>query len=446
MSNNKSVSKLALFGGKPIRRTLFPAYNPIGRVEMNAVQAVMRSGNLSQFLGSWHPDFFGGPRVRHFEKNWAGFFKSRYAVSLNSCTSGLYAAVGACGIGPGDEVIVSPYTMTASAIAPFIYGAVPIFADIDPDIFCLDPADVERKITSRTKAIIVVHLFGHPADMTRIMKIAQKHHLKVIEDCAQAPGTTYKGKFVGTIGHVGVFSLNYHKHIHTGEGGMAVTDDADLAEKLQLIRNHGEAVVEGKKTRDLTNTYGFNFRMGEIEAAIGIEQLKKLNRLLRERILNAHFLAREIGKLPGITSPKISPRVKHVYYLQAFKFNERIVGIPRNLFVNAVKAELPSARLRETVPLLNFGYAKPLYLQPIYQRRLGRCSFNCSHYTGRVSYRKGLCPVAERMHFYELFTHEFMRPGMSHKDLLDVIAAYEKVYEHAGALKRYRQRAIKHGR
>lgn len=423
------MKKLAINGGTPIRTKLFPAYNTIGDEEKSATLRVLDSGNLSQFLGAWHKDFFGGPEVRAFEDRWSEAFSCNHSISVNSNTSGLITAIGACEIQPGDEVIVSPYTMSASALAPILYGGVPVFADIDEHNYGLCPKSVASKVTCRTKAILVVHIFGNPAKMDEIMRIAEAHNLKVIEDCAQAPLAEYKGKKVGTIGHLGVFSLNYHKHIHTGEGGMIVTADKSLAEKCQLIRNHGEVVVEAKGVKNLVNTYGQNYRLTEIQAAIGIEQLKKLPSLIEQRLENARYLAEKLASIPGISPPIVEPNAKHVYYLQPLKFCSEVVGVNRNRFIEAVKAELPSAVLREETPLIGCGYVRPLYLQPLYQNRQVGCSFNCPKYTGSIRYDKGLCPVAERMHFEELVTHEFMRPGMSKHDLDDVVKAFEKVSE-----------------
>jgi dTDP-4-amino-4,6-dideoxygalactose transaminase len=430
------MPKLAIKGGTPVRTQLFPAYNTIGEEEKQAVMKVLDSGNLSQFLGTWSEDFLGGPMVRKLEENWATALNVAHAISVNSNTSGLFAAMGAIGIQPGDEVIVSPYTMTASAIAPVVYGGVPVFADIHPDSFCLDPKSIEQNITPRTKAILVVHIMGHPADMDAIMAIAKKHRLIVIEDCAQAPMGKYKGRYVGTIGDMGIFSLNYHKHIHTGEGGIIVTNNKDLAEKVQLIRNHAETVVEAKGSSDLTNMIGYNYRMTEVEAAIGIEQLKKLPALIEQRIENVMFLNEKLGSLDGINAqPYVDPSSIHTYYMQPFKYNSAIIGVHRNEFVAAIKAEIPTSKLREAAPLIGAGYVKPLYLQPIYQQRAATCSFNCNHYKGSVDYSKGICPVTESLHFDELITTEFMRPGMTRHDMNDVITAFEKVYENIGELK-----------
>jgi dTDP-4-amino-4,6-dideoxygalactose transaminase len=429
------MNKLALNGGTPVRTKLFPAYNTIGEEEKAAALRVLDSGNLSQFLGAWHRDFFGGPEVRAFEERWSEAFDCKHSISVNSNTSGLITAIGACGIQPGDEVIVSPYTMSASALAPILYGGVPVFADIDEDNFGLCPISVAAKITPRTKAILVVHIFGNPAKMDEIMEIARRHNLKVIEDCAQAPLAEYKGRKVGTIGDLGVFSLNYHKHIHTGEGGVITTNDDFLAERCQLIRNHGEVAAEAKGVTDFTNTYGQNYRLTEIQAAIGTEQLKKLPGLLEQRLENADFLARKLGGLNGISAPRVEEGARHVYYVQPFKFSEAELGVHRNRFVQAIKAEIPSAVLREDTPLIGAGYVRPLYLQPLYQKRAATCSFNCPKYEGKVSYEKGLCPVTERMHFDELFTHEFMRPGMTKQDLEDVVRAFEKVVENINELR-----------
>jgi perosamine synthetase len=422
------LSKLAIFGGKPVRTALFPAHNTIGDEERKAVDDVLKTGVLSKYLGCWHDDFYGGPQVQNFEEQWAGKMNAKYAISVNSNTSGLITAMGAVGIKPGDEVIVSPYSMTASAIAPVFWGGIPVFADIDPDNFCLSPESIEEKISSRTKAILVVHIFGHAADMDAIMQLASKYDLMVIEDAAQAPFGRYKDRFVGTLGHLGVFSLNYHKHIHTGEGGVITTNDDRLAERCQLIRNHGEAVVEEKGVQEIDNIFGFNFRLPEMEAAIGIEQLKKIDNLLEQRRWNAQYLLENLGNLSYLVLCIPEPFINHCYYVQPFKYHaDRNHGLHRNKYLATLSKELPSSYMRESDPLIGGGYVRPLYLQPIFQQK----KFNLhDHDVNDLDYSMGLCPITERMHFDELITHEFIRPTMSKGDLDQVIEAFLKVDKH----------------
>jgi len=429
------MSKLAILGGTPVRTAPFPAYQTVGDEEKRAVAKVLESGVLSKFLGCWDPDFYGGVNVRAFERDWSEFFGAKHSISVNSNTSGLFAAIGAVGVEPGDEVIVSPYSMSASAACVFGYGGVPVFADIDERTFCLDPASVEARITPRTKAIVIVDLFGHPFEADAIMALAERHGLMVIEDAAQAPSAKYKGRFAGTLGHIGVFSLNYHKHIHTGEGGMLTTDDPRLAERLQLIRNHGETVVEAMGSGQIHNLFGFNYRMTEMEAAVGIEQLRKLPTLMKPWRERAHQISEELAEYPGITPPFEQQDCESAYYVHACKFDEEIVGVPRNRFIAALQAELPVTALRENDgPLVSYGYVKPLYLQPIYQKRAAACSFSCPKYQGSVSYEKGLCPVTERMHEREFFCHEYMKPHMAEADVEDFLRAFEKVYANRGEL------------
>jgi perosamine synthetase len=423
-------AKLAILGGTPVRIKPFSSYNYIGKEEARAAAKVIKSGVLSKFLGCWTDDFFGGPKIKDLEENWASYTDAKYAVTVNSCTSGLYAACGAIGIGPGDEVIVSPYTMSASASCVLVYNAIPIFADIDEENFCLNPESIEKVITDRTKAIVVVHVMGHPADMDGIMKLALKHKLKVIEDCAQAPGAEYKNKKVGTIGDIGVFSLNYHKHIHTGEGGVAVTNDAELDTRLRLIRNHAEAVVEDMGVQNIINMLGFNYRMTEIEAAIGIEQLKKLDWLIEKRIRLANYLTKRLSNIDGIIPPKVNEAAKHVYYIYPIKFREDIVGISRDTFSKAVEAE--------GIPFYQ-GYTKPLYLQPIYQKQVvygeKGCPFACQYYGKNIVYGKGLCPVTERMHYNELLYTNLCYPPLTYRDMDDIVRAIQKVVKNKDSLK-----------
>ena len=429
------MSKLAINGGDKVRKTLFPAYRVIGKEEEEATVKVIQSGVLSKFLGCWDDDFYGGSQVRSLEEEWAEYFEVKNAVSVNSATSALYCAVGAIGISPGDEVIVSPYTMCASATAPIIYGGIPVFADIEKDYYCLDPESIEARITERTKAIIVVNIFGQPHNADRIREIAKKHNLYIIEDNAQGPGATYDGNYAGTLGDIGVFSLNYHKHIHCGEGGIAVTDNDELAERMRLIRNHAEAVVGNKGYTDLLNMVGFNLRMTELEAAIAREQLKKLKGLVEQRIDNVRYLEKRLKQIPCINIPQIRDKATHVYYMHPLNFVVDEIGISRDKYVEAVKAELMETELRETEGVrVEAGYCTPLYKLPMYQKKIAFGNNGYPFSGSDVMYSDGLCSNCETIES-SIIMHDLIRPGMTHKDLDDVADAFEKVYENRDELK-----------
>jgi dTDP-4-amino-4,6-dideoxygalactose transaminase len=291
----------------------------------------------------------------------------------------------------------------------------------------------------RTKAIIVVDLFGGAHDVDAINAIAKKHGLKVIADSAQVPSGMFNGKFSGTQSDIGVFSLNFHKHIHTGEGTVVVTNDDNLAQRLQLIRNHAEAVVGDMGVADLTNMVGHNFRMTEVTAAIGREQLKKLDRLVEERIKNCEYITERCQDMPGFQPAKVRPNSVHVFYMQPFLYDEKIVGVAREKFIAALDAELPPTELQEEEGvLMGGGYVKPIYMLPIFQKQIAFGSkgfpFRSEYYKGEAHYEKGMCPVVERLNEKEMFTHDMMRPGMTKSDLDDVIAAFHKVYEYRAEL------------
>lgn len=428
------MSILAINGGSKIRASFFPSDNVIGVEEEHAVHRVFQSGVFSKYVASWHENFYGGDEVQALEREWAEYYGVKHAVSVNSATSALYIAAAASGIGPGDEVIVCPYTMSASASAPLIFNAVPVFADIERDYFCLDPLAVEKLISERTKVVIVVDIFGQIYNVKAINELARKHHLLVIEDAAQAPGGMYKGNMAGSFGDIGVFSLNYHKHIHSGEGGVAVTDDDELADRMRMIRNHAEVIADQRDLENLNNLVGFNFRMTEIEAAIAREQLKKLDQLLAKRIENVGYLNSLLKDVPCLTLPRIRPDSKHSFYKHALKYSSSVSGVSRDRFVDAIKAELSPIENRENEGvIIGNGYVKPVHLQKMYQKRVlyggTSCPFDCPNYSGSVSYEKGICPVCESFDDDGLITHELIYPAMNQKDLEDVASAFIKVWE-----------------
>jgi dTDP-4-amino-4,6-dideoxygalactose transaminase len=419
-----TTTPLALLGGTKTITAPFRRYNSIGREEVDAVMRVAESGVLSQFLGCWDPDFYGGPKVQEFERMCESYFGVKHAVTVNSCTSGLIAALGSVGIEPGDEVIVTPWTMCASATAILHWNAIPVFADIEPDTFCIDPASVEANVTPHTKAIVAVDIFGQSADMTALMSIAERHHLKVISDTAQAAGTFHQTGVSGTLAHVGVFSLNYHKHIHTGEGGILVTNDDGIAERLQLIRNHAEAVVGDKGVTDLRNMVGYNFRLGELESAIGIEQLKKLKKFVASRQRAAERLTKGLCGLSGLRTPVVRPGSTHGYYMYPMVLDVGRLGIPRARLIEALEAEGISG--------LTAGYVN-VHLLPLYQQKVafGSQGFPwTSDICHRdVSYQKGICPVAEELHECSYLGFEMCMHDLTDPDVDLLIAAFHKVWD-----------------
>ncbi|RAP44427.1 DegT/DnrJ/EryC1/StrS aminotransferase family protein [uncultured Methanosphaera sp.] len=265
--------------------------------EIEAVTEVLKSGMLAQ-----------GPKVDQFQKEFAKYVEAEYGVATSSGTTALHTALVASGIKAGDEVITTPFTFAATSNSVLYTGATPVFADIDPKTFTLDPAKVEEAITDKTKAILPVHLYGQSADMDPILELAEEHDLTVIEDAAQAHGTTYKGKKVGSLGDFGCFSFYPTKNMTTGEGGMVTTNDADLAEKAGMVRAHGES------KRYEQSLLGYNYRMTDIAASIGLVQLKRIDKFNKIRNENAAYLSEGLKDVEGITTPEIADYGTHVFH------------------------------------------------------------------------------------------------------------------------------------
>lgn len=406
-----------------IRIIPFTPYNPIGNEEVMAAAEVVRSGMLSNYLGRHSEKFCGGNYVQELEKRWADYHQVKYAISFNSASSALIAGIGALGILPGDEVLVIGYSMCISATAPLFYDATPVFVDIEDDYFCMDQNSIIERITPRTRAILPVDLFGQSTNMTALRGIADKHNLKILCDASHAPGCPYNGGFAGTFGDIGVYSLNQHKIIHCGEGGIAVTNDDDLALRLQLIRNHAEAVVEDMGYTNLINMVGGNFRMPEVEAAIAIEQLKKLPWLLKERIDLANYLTEKLSHFDFLTPPKVRENSEHVYYVYPLKYHEEATGLSRAKYLDNV--------CRLGIPIHRFagGYIRPLYLEPVFaQRDRFKAGFPYSlHPDGeRPRYERGICPITERLYDKEMIVTAYNYPPLTTFDMDDIVKAFTK--------------------
>lgn len=422
------MSELAILGGTPIRKNPIPWTSTMGEEERRAVDAVMRSGILSEFIAGAGDKFLGGPVVKALEDAFCKRFKAKYAISVNSATTALHTAVAACGIGPGDEVLVSPYTMTASASAILMSGAVPVFVDIDPDTYTMDPEQIEKWITPNTKGILTVNIFGLPSNLPPIMEIAKKYHLYVIEDNAQAPGATINGREAGTIGDIGVFSLNYHKVIHSGEGGVLLTDNPELAYRCQLVRNHGEVLLDQKENTERI-ILGSNYRMTELHAAIGIEQLKKLDGFLEQRHALAEKLTNGLSELQGLKGATVPKGYTHSYYIYPIQFDSSVWGISRDVFAKAMEAEgFP----------LGCGYVKPIYLMKLYQHKH---VYNHTQYPFSLidhpaqEYRRGICPVVEKMHDEVLLTADVCRVPFTSENIDEFLMAVQKIWDERNLLK-----------
>lgn len=423
-------STLALLGGTAVIRRSIKSFNTIGQEEITAVTEVMRSGVLSAYIGARGDAFMGGPRVRNFEKQAAEYFGVKHAIAVNSWTSGLIAAMGAIGLEPGDEVITTPWTMVATATAILHFNGIPVFADIDPDTFNIDPASVEKLVGPRTRAILAVDIFGQSADMMALREIATRHNLKLLSDAAQAPGAlTQGGKFTGTLADIGGFSLNYHKHIHCGEGGILVTNDDRYARRLQLIRNHAEAVVDTNDPAELSNMLGYNFRMGEIEAAIASVQLKKLGANIGSRQRAVEQLNAGLAPLAGLKTPKVLPGNTHVYYIYGMSCEFAALGVKRNRVIEALRAE--------GVPGLISGYQN-IHLIPMFRNRIayGTQGFpwNSPYASREITYTPGICPVAERLHNETFLGINMCLYDYRPADVELVVEAFRKVWSQLDAL------------
>jgi perosamine synthetase len=426
VSGNSSFLKLAVDGGLPAIAVSFPPYRSLGEEEIVAANRVLHSGVLSAFVGAAGPNFLGGPEIQALEREAAKFFDVRHVVSVNSWTSGLVAAIGAIGIEPGDEVIVTPWTMVATATAILHWNGIPVFTDIDPNTFNLDPAKVEEAISPRTRAILCADIFGQSADVPALRAIADRHSLRLLTDAAQAPGAMLGGRSAGTGADIGGFSLNYHKHIHCGEGGLLVTYDDTLAERLRLIRNHGEAVISSDDPAELANILGHNFRLGEIEAAIAREQLRKLPDLISSRQRAAERLRAGLASLSGLRMPAVAPRATHVYYVFGMVLDPERLGRSRSWIVGALRAEGVSA--------LMAGY-QCIHLNPLFRHRIayGSTGFPWTGLTrgeSAVTYAPGLCPVAEDLHQRTFLGLNLCAHAYTDPEIDQVVAAFRKVWAH----------------
>ncbi len=336
---------------------MIPIAKPvIGEEEKKAVLDVMNSGMLAQ-----------GARVKELEEKFAKLCSTKYAVAVNSGTAALHAALYAAGIKKEDEVITTPFTFVATANSILMQNAKIVFADINEETFNIDPKEVEKKITPKTKAILVVDLFGQTADYEELKKIADKHNIVIIEDACQAVNAAYKGKKAGSFGKVAAFSFYATKNMMSGEGGIITTDDEGLYEKAKMFRHHGQS----EKTRYEYHDIGYNYRMTDLQAAIALAQLNKIDQFTDKRIENAKMLSEGLKGVAGIKIPAVKKDAKHVFHQYSIKLEN--FGLAREALMEVLKQNgIGSAVF----------YPKPLHLHP--------------HFA-RLGYKEGDFPVAEKI-------------------------------------------------
>lgn len=369
---------LALHGGEKTVTKTFP-WPIFGENDVNAVAEIVRSGQWG------NPD--GKGEVAAFENEFAAYCGTQYALSCVNGSVALRLALIACGVKPGDEVILPPYTFIATASIVLEANCVPVFVDIEPDTYNIDPAKIEAAITPRTKAIIPVHFAGQACNMDAIIQIAQKHNLKVIEDAAHAHGGEYKGQKLGSIGDVGCFSFQSSKNLTAGEGGIVVTNDEILCDIINSLRNVGR--VKGGQWYEHHNL-GCNYRLTQLQAVLLSHQLKRLKEQTRRRDQNGKYLNTLLEKIEGITPLLRKPAVTlHTYHIYIFRYD-------KSKFNHLPKAEFAQMLAAEGVPSF-MGYPEPLYKQPLFQEK----NFMCYAIPEEVDYTNVHCPVTEKACYEE---------------------------------------------
>lgn len=389
--------KPAIEGGPPVRHTFLDFHRPsISEQEINNVVKVLRSGWLTM-----------GPRVIEFEDQFKKYVGSGAAIAVNSCTGGLHITLSALGIGRGDEVITSPFTFTATANVIVLLGAKPIFSDILPDTFNINPSEVKKHITKRTKLLLPIHFGGQPCDMDELLEISKARRILMVEDAAHAFGAVYHDKKIGTISDATVFSFYATKNITTGEGGMITTDNTTLADSLRILRLHGISKDAWKRYGKNGSWYyeveqaGFKYNMTDIQAALGIGQLKNAQNMQQKRSLYAKYLSKKLCYITEISLPYENKEIIHAWHLFPILLDLKRLRIDRSKFIDAMKAE----NIGTSVHFI------PLHLHPFYRKKYG--------------FKYGDFPIAENI--YERTVSLPLYPSMKYSDLDDIVEAIEKI-------------------
>ena len=393
---NAGLKHLALEGGTPVRDNVLPyGRQSITEDDISAVADVLRSDWLTT-----------GPKVAEFEEAFAKVAGTDHAVAVSNGTAALHAAMAALEIGPGDEVVVTPMTFAASVNAVLYQGGTPVFADVEPDTLLLDPAAVESKVTDRTRAVIAVDYAGQPCDYDALRVVTDAHGLALHDDACHAVGGSYRGRPVGSLADMSTFSFHPVKHMTSGEGGMITTDDTELAQKMRVFRNHGITTDHRQRAASGAFFYemvslGYNYRLTDIQSALGLNQLSRLSAWVERRQAIARRYDAAFAANPAVTPLVVRDYAQHAYHLYMVQFDLDQLVVDRARVFDALRAEGIGA---------NVHYV-PVHLHPYYREVFG---------TG-----PGQCPVAEAA--YERLVTLPIFPGMEDSDVDDVVGAVAKV-------------------
>lgn len=404
--------KLAIFGGEKAKKTPFGTGKRFGKEELKQLEEALEQNTLFY----WH-----GKKVKEFNEKFAKMYGVKHCVAASSGTASIHVGLGTAGVTAGDEVITSPITDMGSVIGILYQNAIPVFADLDPNTYNMDPKSIEEKISQKTKAILVVHLAGNPANMDAIMDIAKKHNIKVVEDCAQSYMSYYKGRLAGTIGDIGCFSLNDFKHISAGDGGMCIMNDEDLYIKAMKFADKNYNRLGTAEAMRKIESLAPNYRMSELQGAVGLAQLGRLKWICEQRNEYGEGLTKGIEGLPGIYPPKIEDGNKSSYWFYMLRIDEKEAGVSRDDFSKALAAE--------GVPNQAGYIPNCVYEYDIFKNKNAYpgtdCPFGCKFYGKGIEYYKGMCPQAEeilntaiRINVNEFYTKT---------DMEEVIEAIRKV-------------------
>jgi perosamine synthetase len=392
------MNNLAINGGKPVRSTMLPYGSQwIDDADIESVIDALKSDFITQ-----------GPAIQQFEKAVAEYVGARFAVAFSSGTAALHAACFAAEIGSGDEVITTPLTFAASSNCVLYSGGTPVFADIDANTYNIDPLEIKKKITPRTKAIIAVDYSGQPVDIDKIRRIAKENQLIIIQDAAHSLGATWDGKKVGALADMTMFSFHPVKHITTAEGGMIVTDNEFFYQRMQLFRSHGITKDPNFLLKNEGPWYyemqelGFHYRITDLQAALGKSQLQRLNFFINRRREIAHSYLAAFNNMPGLKLPYQHPLAHSSWHLFILSFDLTHFSVDRKQIFEAFKSENIG---------VNVHYI-PVYQHPYYQK---------------LGYAADLCPKAEALYLGIISLPLF--PRMSEKDVIDVIHAVNKIYQ-----------------